>query len=94
MKKPTKAQIARLTRLQPVIAAIAINLGQDHADALGSYAAYHGNDWATQLLDDWYSGRDAAFRHPHTGAHLGHFLRQIRNHPKHGPAFYAAYHGE
>lgn len=94
MPKLTKTLIARNERIEQVIRQINAQLGVEHGNALGVFAARYGNDWATELLDQWYSGRDANFKHPETGAPLGHFLRQIRNSPVHGPAFYRAYHGE
>lgn len=93
MTRLTKALIARNERIEQVIATINTELGQDHANALGHFAAKYGNDWATELLNQWYSGQDAYFRDAQGNAQ-GHFLRQIRNSPKHGPAFYEAYNGE
>ena len=96
MARLTKALIARNERIEQVIREINEVLGADHGNALGHFAAKYGVDWATELLDQWYSGRDASFAHyDNAGRHeQGHFLRQIRNHPKFGPAFYNAYNGE
>jgi len=94
MARLTKAEkaeeAARWERITVWIKGINEGLGIDHGNALGVYAAKHGNKWPTQLADDFYSGRDANFRNPETGEHLGHFLRQIRNHPVHGMGFYKA----
>jgi hypothetical protein len=96
MPKLTKTShaIARNERIEQLIREINEVLGFEHGNALGVFAHKYGNDWATELLDQWYNGRDANFQDPATGEKLGHFLRQIRNHPKFGPAFYRAYHGE
>ena len=93
MARLTKALIARNERIEQVIRSINENLGIEYGNALGHFAAKYGNDWATELLDQWYSGRDDRFRDSN-GNQLGHLLRQIRNHPTHGPAFYNAYNGE
>lgn len=93
MPRLTKSLIARNERIEKVIRSISEDLGVEHANALGHFAAKYGNDWASELLNQWYSGKDASFSSS-DGKPQGHFLRQIRNHPKHGPAFYDAYNGE
>ncbi len=91
MARYTKALIARNDRIQKVVIAINDDMGKEYADALGCYAAKHGNNWAESLLNDWWTGRDANFCYD--GQHLGPLLRGIRNSPKHGPAFYDAFNG-
>jgi hypothetical protein len=61
----------------------------DAAAALEVYAGEHGNDWVKDLADDWFTGRDASYRHPESGERLGHFLRRVRNSPELAPAFFA-----
>lgn len=90
-KKPTKAEQAQAQRLQEVAKTIGQELGDAYNAALDAYAEAKGKDWALQLIDDWYAGRDDRFQH--NGKLYGPELRQIRNHPKHGPAFYKAFHG-
>lgn len=87
--KPTKQKTTQATRVAAVVNIIGQELGVDHQAALEAYAADHGKDWARQLMDDWYTGRDVYFCGA-AGQPLGHLLRQVRNHPKHGPAFYDA----
>ena len=92
MPRLTKKIIARNERIEQVVRTIDEDLGKDHADALGAFADYcrtKNIDWVEELKLQWYQGRDANFR-TLRGELVGHFLRQIRNHPKHGPAFYRA----
>lgn len=85
----TKAQSARIfSYVEQLREAL-----PDAAAALDAYAEARGKDWPELLMLDWWKGTDDRFTSKN-GQHLGHQLRQIRNHPKWGPSFYKAFNGE
>lgn len=61
---------------------------QEWQDALSAYAAAKGKNWIEHLSIDWATGQDEHF------PEYGHILRQIRNHPIHGPQIIDAVWGE
>lgn len=87
MTKQTKSQAAQNKRVADVVTRIGEHLGPEYEAALNTYAEAKGSNWPELLTLDWYTGRDANFRD------VGGLLRQIRNHPIHGPAFYRAMSG-
>lgn len=91
LKKQKKVKVTREQRIQKVVATIGQQLGPAYEEALNAYAEEKGRNWAEQLTLDWYHARDDRFQH--NGKLYGPELRQIRNHPTHGPAFYDAFNG-
>lgn len=59
-------------------------LDPEHLEAVTTYAAKHGRRWKHSLGVAWGKGTD-------THEHLGHCLRNIRNHPSYGHDWLDAY---
>ena len=68
-------------------------LGPEYKAAVEDYAIRHGGSWIEDLADDFYHGRDER-EQDSKGNHVGHLMRQIRNHPVHGIGFYRALNNE
>lgn len=81
------------TRLADFAGEVRANLGYEYGEALDAYARAKGKDWGEELAADFWAGRDDRFK-DEFGKHWGAHLRQIRNHPKWGHAFYAALNGD